>query len=199
MKLPKELNNLLSNKYVLYIVAFLSLTNVIAYLVAQDYNSLLFFAIIGYVASYFSKNMTIILLCALVVTNLLTTANSLQAQSMRAARREGLENMVAGDAASAAPILDSSKVAAKPAIAGGEETDDEDDEAAGGAAFLADMSPNKLQAATQDAGKLLESQKQLAKNLETMGPLLHTAREMMDTLSGSEGMLSKLGMMGGLM
>jgi len=195
MKLPKELNNLLSNKYVLYIVAFLSLTNVIAYLVAQDYNSLLFFAIIGYVASYFSKNMTIILLCALVVTNLLTTANSLQAQSMR---REGLENMVAGDAASAAPIVDSSKVEAKPSLAGDEE-DEEDDEDAGGAAFLADMSPNKLQAATQDAGKLLESQKQLAKNLETMGPLLHTAREMMDTLSGSEGMLSKLGMMGGLM
>ena len=42
MKVPKEINKLLSNKYVLYVVAFLSLTNVIAYLVAQDYNSLLF-------------------------------------------------------------------------------------------------------------------------------------------------------------
>ena len=62
MKVPKEINILLSNKYVLYVVAFLSLTNVIAYLVAQDYNSLLFFAIIGYLVSYFSKNMTVILL-----------------------------------------------------------------------------------------------------------------------------------------
>ena len=51
----------------------------------------------------------------------------------------------------------------------------------------------------QEAGALLESQKQLAENLKTMGPLLNTAKEMMDTLSGSEGMLSKLGMIGGLM
>jgi len=63
---------------------------------------------------------------------------------------------------------------------------------------MENMSPNKVKEMTQEAGALLESQKQLAKNLETMGPLLNTAKEMMDTLSGSEGMLSKLGMIGGL-
>jgi hypothetical protein len=64
---------------------------------------------------------------------------------------------------------------------------------------MENISPNKAKNMNQEAGALLESQKQLAENLKTMGPLLETAKGMMDTLSGSEGMLSKLGMIGGLM
>ena len=210
MKVPKEISNLLSDKYVLYIVAFLSLTNVIAYLVAQDYNSLLFFAILGYLASYFSKNMTVILLCALIITNLLMTAKSLQNQTIRKIQREGLDNMTAPPPAIKKPD--------------GVDDDDDDDETAKDATAttattppalkkegmqpgipggivksMENMSPNKIKEMTQEAGALLESQQVLAENLKTMGPLLNTAKEMMDTLSGSEGMLNKLGMMGGLM
>ena len=221
MKVPKEISNLLSDKYVLYIVAFLSLTNVIAYLVAQDYNSLLFFAILGYLASYFSKNMTVILLCALIITNLLMTAKSLQNQTIRKIQREGLDNM-----ATAPPATKKSDETTE------DEADDEDAATALAAATAAtaapaaattapvalakkegmhagmpggivksmeNMSPNKIKEMTQEAGALLESQQVLAENLKTMGPLLNTAKEMMDTLSGSEGMLNKLGMMGGLM
>ncbi len=225
MKVPKEISNLLSDKYVLYIVAFLSLTNVIAYLVAQDYNSLLFFAIIGYLASYFSKNMTIILLCALIITNLLMTAKSLQNQTIRKIHREGLETMAGG--ATPPPPPPAAAPPTKSDETDDDETDDEGAAPAGGAPAsgaptggaaaggapagkkegmptgivksMENMSPNKIREMTQEAGALLESQQQLAENLKTMGPLLNTAKEMMDTLSGSEGMLNKLGMMGGLM
>ncbi|MHA2082189.1 MAG: hypothetical protein ACXABD_00405 [Candidatus Thorarchaeota archaeon] len=232
MKVPKEINKLLSNKYVLYIVAFLSLTNVIAYLVAQDYNSLLFFAIIGYLVSYFSKNMTIILLCALTVTNLLMTAKSIQNQSGMRMHREGMEGMkVDIDTSDASDAEDKkggkvptgvnvgeNKKGTKPSVPVTE--DEAPTETQPGAAMtqpkqkedfdvgaiqgglaksMENMSPNKMKEMGQEAGALLESQKQLAENLKTMGPLLNTAKEMMDTLSGSEGMLSKLGMIGGLM
>ena len=234
MKVPKEINKLLSNKYVLYVVAFLSLTNVIAYLVAQDYNSLLFFAIIGYLVSYFSKNMTIILLCALIITNLLMTAKSIQNQSGMNMRREGMEGMKVdintndegdnGDDDKAKekatmPLpgkpshpVESSEgkaagkkadkggvVSSQPAVAPGKEDFDIGAIQGGLAKSMENMSPNKMKKMGQEAGALLESQKQLAENLKTMGPLLNTAKEMMDTLSGSEGMLSKLGMIGGLM
>ena len=240
MKVPKEINKLLSNKYVLYVVAFLSLTNVIAYLVAQDYNSLLFFAIIGYLVSYFSKNMTIILLCALIITNLLMTAKSIQNNSVMQMGREGMENMKVDIDMSDPSSGDMTDVNT------GDKTDDEKKKKAKMSATAATMngpepapseeqvkkagtkamnssqpaapamkedfsiaalkegldksmenkSPNKL---NQEAGALLESQKILAENLKTMGPLLSTAKEMMNTLSGSEGMINKLGMLGGLM
>ncbi len=232
MKVPKEINKLLSNKYVLYVVAFLSLTNVIAYLVAQDYNSLLFFAIIGYLVSYFSKNMTIILLCALIITNLLMTAKSIQNQSGMRMHREGMEGMkvdidtsdvehekgAKDEKAPSGVNVGDKKKGSKPSVPVTE--DEPKAEAQEGAAMtqpkqkedfdvgalqgglaksMENMSPNKMKEMGQEAGALLESQKQLAENLKTMGPLLNTAKEMMDTLSGSEGMLSKLGMIGGLM
>jgi len=230
MKVPKEINKLLSNKYVLYVVAFLSLTNVIAYLVAQDYNSLLFFAIIGYLVSYFSKNMTIILLCALIITNLLMTAKSIQNQSGMRMHREGMEGMKVaidtddeepsaggpnkkkGDTQSTPPVTDDepdakakaeAKAKAQPGAGTTSPKQKEDFDIGaiqgGLAKSMENMSPNKMKEMGQEAGALLESQKQLAENLKTMGPLLNTAKEMMDTLSGSEGMLSKLGMIGGLM
>ena len=240
MKVPKEINKLLSNKYVLYVVAFLSLTNVIAYLVAQDYNSLLFFAIIGYLVSYFSKNMTIVLLCALIITNLLMTAKSIQNNSVMQMSREGMENMkvnidTSDPSGDMSGVKTSNKaddekkkkaqMAAAAAANGSEPMPSEEQSKKAGTkamdssqpaapvkedfniAALKDgldksmenMSPNKLNEMNQEAGALLESQKQLAENLKTMGPLLSTAKEMMDTLSGSEGMINKLGMLGGLM
>lgn len=245
MKVPKEINKLLSNKYVLYVVAFLSLTNVIAYLVAQDYNSLLFFAIIGYLVSYFSKNMTIILLCALIITNLLMTAKSIQNNSVMQMSREGMENMkvnidtsdpssgdMTGIKTGDKPDDEKEKkkkaqMAAAAAAAKGSEPmpSEEQTKKAGTKAMnssqpaapvgkedfniaalkdgldksMENMSPNKLNEMNQEAGALLASQQQLAENLKTMGPLLSTAKEMMDTLSGSEGMINKLGMLGGLM
>ena len=78
MNLPKEFGAILSNKYVLYVVAFLAVTNVIGYIAVQDFNSLLFFVLIGYLASYFSKNMTVVLLSALVLTNLLMSTRRIQ-------------------------------------------------------------------------------------------------------------------------
>jgi hypothetical protein len=192
MTVPKEINKLLANKYVLYIVAFLSLTNVLAYLVAQDYNSLLFFAIIGYLTSYFSKNMTVILLFALIITNLLMTAKSLQNRTIRNMQREGLESM--------------NKVGKVGKVKVNVEVD-EDEEDEGDTVqpkkikqIQANMmSPNKVADMNVEAKSLLASQEALAQNLETMGPLLNTAKEMMDTLSGAEGMLSQLGGLGGML
>ena len=63
--------DLLSNKIVLYVVAFLSLTSVFGYLIQQKYAAILFFILVAFLTKYFSKNMIIILGIALIATNLL--------------------------------------------------------------------------------------------------------------------------------
>lgn len=67
MKVPK----FLTNKYVLYLVVFLSITNMIGYLVMGNLNSLIYFLIVGLITSIFTQNMCIILLSALLLSNIL--------------------------------------------------------------------------------------------------------------------------------
>jgi hypothetical protein len=91
MKLPASiskivmiLSKLLMNKYVLYIIAFLSLTNLVGYMLLGNLYAVILFILVGLTMTNFSKNMAIILLVPLVVTNLFMGA---------AVIKEGLDNM----------------------------------------------------------------------------------------------------------
>jgi hypothetical protein len=72
MKVPK----ILTNKYILYLVVFLSITNMIGYLIMGSMNALIYFLIIGLVTSMFTKNMNIILLSALILSNIFVVGQS---------------------------------------------------------------------------------------------------------------------------
>ena len=71
MAFGKEVNKLLTNKYVLYIVLFLAITNVLGYLSVRDFKSLTIFIVIGLLTQYFSKNMIVILLTTMLATSLI--------------------------------------------------------------------------------------------------------------------------------
>ena len=83
MSFASELSKLLTNKYFMYFVVFLAATNVLGYLVTNKINAVIFFALIGFLTSNFSKNMTIILIVSIVATNLLMANKNI---------REGLDN-----------------------------------------------------------------------------------------------------------
>ena len=72
MKFANELSKLLTNKYFLYFIVFLSVTNVLGYLVNNKIHAVIFFALVSFLMANFSKNMVVILLVALVSTNLST-------------------------------------------------------------------------------------------------------------------------------
>ena len=78
-----QLKNIITNKYILYIIVLVALMNVIGFITIRDYNSLIFFFVIALLSSYFSKNMTVNLLVAILGTNVLFANNRL---------REGLES-----------------------------------------------------------------------------------------------------------
>jgi len=74
MKVP----GILKNKYVLYVLLVAAIINVLGYLAIQDYNSLALFVVIGLLSTYFSKNMSINLLVAILVTSVVAVNSKVQ-------------------------------------------------------------------------------------------------------------------------
>lgn len=72
MKLSSSVNTVLTNKYVLYLLLFLAVTNIVRYIVVGNLNAILLFIIFGLLISYFSKNMIIVLMGTILLTNLFT-------------------------------------------------------------------------------------------------------------------------------
>ena len=69
-RMKLNLHSLLRDKNVLYVSLFIAIINMFAYLMFRQFDAILFFVIIGLITSHFSKNMIIILLTAILSTNL---------------------------------------------------------------------------------------------------------------------------------
>ena len=61
--------NLLSNKYVLYVAFFFAIVTAANYLLRRNFEAVGIFIIIGFLTTYFSKNMIIVLLTTTILTN----------------------------------------------------------------------------------------------------------------------------------
>ena len=117
MKLPKVVETLLHDKNVLYIVAFLAIMNFFGYVVLRDSYALLIFLSVGFISTYFSKNMTVVLLSTLLLTNFITVFSR-----MVVVNKEGFDATAStGETGAAAGTTDAAKPAtgstdaAKPA------------------------------------------------------------------------------------
>ena len=64
-----KLNSLLKDKKVLYIVFFLAVVNLFSYLIVGNLDAVTLFVLVGFLTSYFSKNMIVIMLFAMILTN----------------------------------------------------------------------------------------------------------------------------------
>lgn len=93
MSFASSAAKLLTNKYVLYFVLFLAITNVLGYIMIGQFKTVIFFALTSLLTSYFSNNMIVILLVGLITTNLFVSGSILQQGSQQKARvKEGLDN-----------------------------------------------------------------------------------------------------------
>ena len=63
-------NSLLKDKNALYIVFVMAILNILGYLLMSNVDAIVFLLMVGFLTSYFSKNMIVILLVAMVSTNL---------------------------------------------------------------------------------------------------------------------------------
>ena len=65
-------NKAINNKYVLYLVAFVSLLNILGNLMNKEFSTVLFFYLISMITYFYTKNMTIVLGAGLISISLLT-------------------------------------------------------------------------------------------------------------------------------
>lgn len=81
---PKP-NSILYNRFVLYFVFFIALSNLFLSVFQQDYLFCVYFILIGFILTFFHKNMTVVLVLTVAIANILrlTSRNG----------REGLEDM----------------------------------------------------------------------------------------------------------
>ena len=70
-------NGMLHNKILLYVVFIFSLLNLFVLANTGNYTYVIVFMLIGFVTSFFSKNMLVILLLSVILTNILKYGSSL--------------------------------------------------------------------------------------------------------------------------
>jgi len=68
-------NSILQNVYILYFIFIVSLFNLLFLVSSENYVFASIFILVGFITSFFSKNMVVILCIALAVTNILRYGN----------------------------------------------------------------------------------------------------------------------------
>lgn len=223
MKLPSIVTKTLTNKYVLYIVAFLAITNVLGYMVMGDITAVFFFAIVAYLISNFSQNMTIVLGASLVLTNVLMVGKMV---------KEGMENKTTDDKttddkkkkveneiitpetsvdSSDTTLVTSSTSATSPTTGAGEGMNGMGkkgrnhsrvdyastiEDAYGDLSNILDS--EGIKSLTEDTKGLMDQQLQLAEAMNNMTPLMENAKKMlgdlnMNDVGGLGDIINKLG------
>jgi len=202
MNLRASLSSLLTNKYVLNIVFFVSVLNVIGYVIYRNYEAVTYFVLIGLTMAYFSKNMIIILGVPLILVNLFSMGKKKV--------YEGLENKVTPDEKAVEDQNEFADVVSASASDKGTKEDDvkgkekfEVGRKKGQynidyASTIEDayddlnkiIGGEGIQKLTADSQRLMKQQQQLAKAMEGMGPLIE---KMAPMLEGAQSMLKSVG------
>ena len=206
--------SLLKNKNVLYVVLFLAVSNLFGYLLMREIDAVVFFLVVGFLATYFSKNMIVVMLIAMISTNLLIGSKHLRSVKegnttmglAKTADVDGDEEVVEIDVdvkkgneevkESMVKLSPASVNGKKPTLdyAGTVETayDNLDDL----------LSSDAIKNMTADTQRLAEKQKQLINNIGKLEPVMKKAGKLLDgidmgginsivsTLSGTLGKLT---------
>ena len=176
--LPKSVNKVLTNKYVLYVVTFLAVTNILGYLAVQNFTSVIFFLLVGFLTQYFSKNMTVILLTAMIATSLLFIVQNNRYNNHSTLIQEGMDNS-------------NSNLKAK------KDMKNKTDEATGSDKFTIDRKATNTQAFSSlqdmlgssgvqnlkgDTEELMKRQSELKESMESLKPMMDTANSMLKSI-----------------
>lgn len=89
IKMPK-MDQLLNDKNVLYIVFVVAILNLLGYLITNNLEAVVFFLIVGFLSTYFSKNMIIVLIISIITTSIFATTRT---PKVIYTTKEGMGNM----------------------------------------------------------------------------------------------------------
>ena len=180
-KIKQGISKGLENKYVLYIVLFFAITNLLGYLMMGDIRVIAFFALVGFVVSKFSKNMIIILAAAMIATNFFLVGRStsqvvegmVSKSKNKASNKEKLSGINKKDFTKNSKHVSQDKERVDYATTVEQAYDNlENIVGKGGISKL-----------TQDTSRLMDKQNKMFENLQSMGPLINQYKEMMGSMN----------------
>ena len=203
------MEKLLQNKYVLYLVLFIAITNILGYLAIEDFKSLMVFIAICALASHFSKNMIIILGSAVLGTSIVYANSRIREGMSNNGQKapnydeDGFTPKTKGD--------DGKKKKKKVQENSEDEVETKEDFEVktprvdyGATMEIAYDNLNKMlgeggmKNLTKDTQGLMDQQKQLMQQLKDFAPLMEQAGNMLDKLGGMDNLKGLMGKMGGI-
>ena len=213
MNFPAGIKNVLNNKFVVYLVYFIAAMNIFGYINLNDFNSIALFTLVAYVTSFLNKNNVVILLVAVLITNILGNTQFMIIEGLKGRKKkEGVENINDDDNDDDNNDDDDDD----------DDVDDDDDDLVTGigddvvgddmggrgidkkASMEAQyenldniLGKDGIEAMTKDTQKLIKRQGKLAESMQAMGPLLNNAQELlqgfdMKQLNGLQDTLKSL-------
>ena len=207
------MEKLLQNKYVLYLVLFIAITNILGYLAIEDFKSLMVFIAICALASHFSKNMIIILGSAVLGTSIVYANSRIREGMSDRSDKNGINESGEREGAGKAGKKKNAMQKSKKIKKNGDEEEDvsiEDFEVKtprvdyGATMEIAYDNLNKMlgeggmKNLTKDTQGLMDQQKQLMQQLKDFAPLMEQAGNMLDKLGGMDNLKGLMGKMGGI-
>ena len=201
MSVQKTMNKVLTNKYVLYLVLFLSVTNILGYMAVGNFNSVILFILIAFLTQYFSKNMTIVLLSAMFGTSILYVTHNFGIKL-----KEGMETNTSNPTNTTNPPdsnnpspKDKAKESLKNQqipIINNQETLRDNMET-----IQSMMGKAGMENITKDTESLINKQDELKRSMESLKPMIDTANGLLNSIDGEalgkiSGLLEKFGGLG---
>jgi hypothetical protein len=99
MSITQKIKNnvILHNRYILYFIFFIALGDLLILLHTNDYYSASIFVLIGFLTSFFSKNMIVILFISIAFTNIIKYGAKSTTESMTKCMMEGMTEGITED------------------------------------------------------------------------------------------------------
>jgi hypothetical protein len=196
---------LLHNCYVMYFVLFLAVADLLVLSVGREYVFVLIFLLVGYLTSFFSKNMMVILLVAIVATNVLRSGSGIRlSEGLENAEEEekpveSLENAEEEDKEKPVESLENAdgeedkpeedKKEKKPEDAKPKTTESFDLKTKN-ATSLTSSPIEGLDVLGDQTAQLISTQKKLMENMKTLEPMLTQAEKFMSQFENIESKVS---------
>ena len=177
-----DMKSLLHNTFVLYFILFISVAYLFFFMQTGNFRSVFVFLLVGFLTSFYSKNMIVVLTCALIGTRIISTMDSLH---------EGLETKEGNaDKKKNKDVKKSKK--------NGEESSEEDeaiDEELDGVSnkeIKELLSDKKIRQDIQaDLQGMLKTQEQMIEGMSKLEPLIDKAEKFRQKYQKYEGMGQK--------
>ena len=185
------MKSLLKDKNVLRVVALLSVLNLIGYLMTRNLDAVAFFAIVGFLTTYFSKNMIVVLLVAMVLTNFFAmgrkTGNMLEGMKSSRKTTAGMKKNVKAASAEIDNEEGTGRVGELDHAATVEAAHENL------ANFLDNDGISAMANKTEALTGLMDKQEKLMANVQNLGPVMEKMEGMINKMGGMDKIMGYLG------